>query len=560
MQLRDEPAGAHSRARRLLHLAASLAAASFAYLYGLNSILAPTIGDESYYIQIARVTAGTGHWLPLVSLQGITNTKPPLLFWQGILSTGWGSAWELWRLRLPIVAITFTVASLVLLLAWRRSGNLRTGALAGLIYLGFWSTVQHGRPYLTNGPETLFLFAPLVLVVLRETPGLGTAVLCGLSFGIAALYKSFLLVVPGTAGIALVLLRRSGFQVGPMLRRHGLFLIVAFGAWLFLDPRPDLIVAQFILGENAEKFGAGRALSGLFGGPYPLWRIWAGDLSNAGVYALLIIALLVDLWRRRRELPVLEQELWLYVLAFLVVYSFPAQRQENYILPTCAALSVLLALRWEAIPTAWFRATLALVATAGCALPVLELQLARTYGAPIFGVLGILAPLALGIAAAIGAILPRFGRAAFPYVALGVLVCVTAFLTPFARTFPPAAFQAAPGGMVLFPDQFEQEQEMFRFALPGVETGRYACPAGPHPCVPKVAPPPGHLGALILNVHDPLPPGYVELGELPHLYARHSTAQILEIVGGRYELLIGRLVLVRAEATAAAPGPEGTAP
>ena len=244
-------------------------------------------------------------------------------------------------------------------------------------------------PNLSGGdtPETLFLFAPLVLVVLREELGLGSALLCGLSLGLAALYKSFFLVVPGAASIALVLLRRSGFRVGPMLRRHGMFLGVAaglgfalFGAWLLVDSRPDLVLSQFVVGENGGKFDVHELVSGLFLGPYPLWRIWAGDLANGGVYALPIVAILFDLWRRRRKLSIIEQELWLYVLAFLVIYSFPTQRQENYILPTCAALSVLLALRWEAIPTGWFRATLIPVAIAGFALPILALGLGRTYG------------------------------------------------------------------------------------------------------------------------------------------------------------------------------------
>ena len=56
------------------------------YLFGLDSPYAPTNGDEMVYIHIARMTAESGHWLPLQSeLLGTRNTKPPLLIWQAMV-------------------------------------------------------------------------------------------------------------------------------------------------------------------------------------------------------------------------------------------------------------------------------------------------------------------------------------------------------------------------------------------------------------------------------------------------------------------------------------------
>jgi hypothetical protein len=54
--------------------------------------------------------------------------------------------------------------------------------------------------------------------------------------------------------------------------------------------------------------------------------------------------------------------------------------------------------------------------------------------------------------------------------------------------------------------------------------------------------------ALYLDAGEPLPPGWEALAERPHFKGRHTTAQILEIMGGRTELLVERLVLAR-------PGP-----
>ncbi|KPK09802.1 MAG: hypothetical protein AMJ68_11170, partial [Acidithiobacillales bacterium SG8_45] len=68
--------------------------AVIAYLYSLGSLTIPNIGDEAPYFQITRLTAESGHWLPLKAAEGLDNTKPPMLFWQGIVSTNWGKDWS----------------------------------------------------------------------------------------------------------------------------------------------------------------------------------------------------------------------------------------------------------------------------------------------------------------------------------------------------------------------------------------------------------------------------------------------------------------------------------
>src|SRR5512137_621422 len=170
-------------------LALAAAVAVGAYVYGLDSINAPTIGDEPLYLQIARVTAASGRWLPLVSEAGVNNTKPPLLFWQGIASTGRGAAWDLWHIRLPVVATSLVTALLVAWMAARIAGR-GAGIRAGLVFLGFLSTMQHGRPFLTNAGETLFLFLPLVLVHRRERTGPLLAFVVEANLGAAALFKA----------------------------------------------------------------------------------------------------------------------------------------------------------------------------------------------------------------------------------------------------------------------------------------------------------------------------------------------------------------------------------
>ena len=536
-------------------LALAVAAAVVAYVYGLDSINAPTIGDEPLYMQIARVTAASGNWLPLVSESGVNNTKPPLLFWQAIASTGRGAAWDLWHIRLPVVATSFATALLVAWMAARIAGR-GAGIRAGLVFLGFLSTIQHGRPFLTNAGETLFLFLPLLLVHRRERTGPLLGLVVGASLGAAALFKAFFLVVPGAFSLALVLWRRDGWRLRDFLRRRSAFLLVAvlvglglFALWPLLDPRPDLVWSQFVLSESGRKLKYDTFLSGLFSGEEALWHIWLGPLKNAGVYLLLLLALGWDLWRRRRALPPDEQELWLFVLAYLVVYSVPTQRQDNYILPAMAALAVLLAIRWDALPGLAFRLTLAALAVAGLAAPVFEWLVARRMSASPFGAVAIVVPAALGLFALAGVRNVKFGREALPYLALLALVAGSAIIIPFARPFPPAALEEVRGKVVLVPDRFAQSQERYRFLLPGADVRGYPCPPGPVRCK---APDPaaGVHAALFVDQGEPVPEGWQEIGESPHFKGRHTPAQILEIIGGRTELLVERLVLARPAARA----------
>ena len=159
--------------------------AAGSYLLGLGGQHIPKNGDESVYLHIARLTAESGRWLPLQSeIEGLRNTKPPLLFWQAMAAGGWGEAWTLWRLRLPSFGYTLLTAGLVAALAWRLAPRgdapslplqeratplhpnaaprppLQVAALALLVYLAFFSTYRYSRPYLTSAPETFWLFAP----------------------------------------------------------------------------------------------------------------------------------------------------------------------------------------------------------------------------------------------------------------------------------------------------------------------------------------------------------------------------------------------------------------
>lgn len=337
--------------------------ALFAYLYSLDSLYIPNIGDEPLYFQIAHRAAESGDWLPLNADDNLDNTKPPLLFWQGIVSTNWGKEWSTLRLRLPIVAYTFLTALLVFSLASHISGRRETGYIAALSFLGFSSTFQHGRPFLTNMPETFFMFLVFYLLLRFRRLELRWQfwLLAGVFIGIASLYRSFAVIAPIALALGWYLWWERRWNLIETIKRDSwkpaLTVVIAlacFTLWPLLDPDPELIFQNFFLKENVGKFGKGDYLQGLFTGPHAIFRVWFGAVTNAGVLALPIIYLAVISFRHRKVLMNDEKALWILILSYLIVFSLPAQRQENYILPVMPALAILLAIQWDRIDQRWF--------------------------------------------------------------------------------------------------------------------------------------------------------------------------------------------------------------
>jgi 4-amino-4-deoxy-L-arabinose transferase-like glycosyltransferase len=526
-------------------IAPVLLLAVFVYLFALDSIHILNIGDEAIYIQIVRKTSERSRWLPLLSEEGIKNVKPPLLFWQGMISTGMGKHWTLWNLRIPVVLTTFLVALLVGLLVRRITGETRKAVLGGLVYLGFLSTIQQGRPFLMHAAETLFLFSPLLVIFRIKRLNAGRILICGFLLGMAALYKSFFLVIAGGFALALVLAWESRWNAKSFFRNYGfplagvsILALVLFSLWMLLDPRPDLIIQDFFLSENLSKFSQGSFFSGFFSGTYSIFRIWLGNLANSGLYVLVLFALVFDLFKRRKTLSDDEKRLWLYVLGFLAIYSFPTQRQENYILPTCAALSVLIALRWDKLSSWAFRASHALLVLFSGLAVWLFYGIERSLETPLFSPIVYALLILISILGIFGIFQANLGRRIFPGLVLGLLFVFSLFLRPLSKPFSAEAIKETMGQTVYFPSNFFASYEIFRFILPGADIQGYP---DSHHLLPDSV----RYRAIILRAGDETPSGFRLIDQIFHLRSRHSNAEIRAILlRGEFELLIGRLALV----------------
>jgi hypothetical protein len=240
-----------------------------------------------------------------------------------------------------------------------------------------------------------------------------------------------------------------------------------------------------VLKENAGKFDPkrGNYFFNMVAGNHSIWRILFGYPFNAGLLAPAIVALVVIAFRGRKLLSEPEKLLWIWVITQMVVFAFPQQRDERYLLPAMPALAVLAALQWGKIPC-WL---LAIILVACAVIPAVLLlggviltgELAEGplypwYFAPAMAVL-------VGIA--LTGLLRRDWTKllAAPCVIL-VYLAYALFSAPFdgpRGAFSRETIDAVQGRTVVLPTVYGAHDEVYRFLLPGadIQTVRVEPPA-----------------------------------------------------------------------------------
>ncbi len=538
-----------------LVLLATLAVAT--YVFGLGSQHIPKNGDEYAYEHVTRLTAASGALLPLRSdLPTLRNTKPPALFWQGIASTNGGRAWTLVRLRYPSVLYTLLIAALVSLVALRLSGQPQTAWTALLCFLAFYSTYRYGRPFLTNAPETFWLFLPFAVLLLRPAAARSRVVvpvLLGLAIGIGLLYKSFALALPVGLALAWWYGRLREAPAGTSRARDAgkvaLALSIAlatFASWFALDPDPAAVWRDFVLRENAGKFDLpGGYLPRLLWGASSLWSLALAYPANAGLLAFAVMALFVVGWRRRRGQSPGEGLLWVLVGVYLLVFAIPSQRSGRYLLPAMPALAVLLALAWERIGRWVFVVSLAAegLALALVGLLALRLQQAAPAAAPSPALWALLAVAAAAILAGLRSpALTRSLALATVFVAYLALALLLRPLDGPAGRYDARAQASARGRQVWVPYDFIAKEERYRFLLPGADVVGY--PQEPGLSADQVMAR-GPLVAVQVPLRGSACAGCTVLGRRLDLRGRQTAAELREILGGRLSpaLLVEELLV-----------------
>ena len=494
-------------------------AVALAYLFGLGGDHIPRNGDELVYANIARLTAASGHWLPLQSAWDfMRNTKPPLLFWQAMVAGGWGEHWTLLRLRLPSVAYTWGTTLMVALLTWktvRRTAEtpgstlpgqhshhaLRMGAIAALVYLSFFTTYRYGRPYLTSAPETFWLFGVFFAMAWSPARRLASRwkfpLMAGLAIGIGCLYKSFVMVAP--VGFALALCYQLvGARSAPWkLLRPGMLAdglkvavmcalgLAVFGLWFAIDPQPGEVWREFVVGENAGKMNSSKGyFKTAFSGGSSILTILTGYFSNALFLLPLSIGCFVAAWHSYRQrqstaqtISDAEKIMWLWLLALALVFMLPTQRSTRYLIPAMPALAVLMALYWQRIGRVWFRLTLGVCMIGLLAMGLIGYGAVRATQDP-----WVLSPLfwlfvaGATLACLTGMFKKSWTRPLAALSAFSVLFALAWVTNPFngeLGRFKPETQALLVGQTVQVPSNFNGHFERYAFIIPGARIKDY---------------------------------------------------------------------------------------
>lgn len=493
-------------------------AVALGYLFGLGGDQIPGNGDELVYAHIARLTAQTGHWLPLVSSYDfMRNTKPPLLFWQALVAGQWGEHWTLFHLRVPSVLYSWGVSLMAGLLTWKilqanssaspsaasaasqepAQHAITLGAIAGIVYLTFFSSYRYGRPYLTSSPETFWLFA--VFFVLAWSPSRMLAsrwrfpLSAGLLTGIGCLYKTFAMVIPVGLALALcyqiVSARQPVWRIArPGVVADGLKVILCtllalgiFSLWFVVDPQPGEVWREFVLGENAGKFKSAqgylevalRSSGGVTG-------ILLGYFTNAGLLLPVAIGAAWAAWRsHRQQRPVSDAEkiLWLWLLVVMVIFVLPNQRSARYLVIAMPAVAILIALHWQRIGRVWFMATLLICIIATLLMGLIGWGATRaTHDAWLYSALfWLFLALLLG-ACLYGLFKPDATRHIAALAGFSVLFSLAWVTQPFEGRlgrFSAESLAKMQGQTVAVPHDFLGQFERYEFIIPGARVKPY---------------------------------------------------------------------------------------
>ena len=532
----------------------TLILAIFAYLYGLDSRFAPKNGDEYPYMHIVRMTADTGSWLPLQSeMDGIKNTKPPLIFWQGIASTQWASEWSLTNLRWPSVLYTALTAALLLISVRRFSGKTQTGVLAAFVWLSFFATYRYGRPFLTDPPEVFWLTVPFFVLLYWGRSAFESKLffplVAGVSLGFALFAKSFAYIVPASFALGLYYWHWRKWSISQTLIHDlyklillGIIALGIFSLWFVLDPNPEAVWREFVMGENAGKFAARSSnyfLDFIRGGD-SIWMLITTTLANAGLFLFVLISALVQCWRERRFISAEETLLLLLIAAFFLVFSFPSQRSGRYLLPVMPAFAALIALHWDRLPLWGFRVALILQALILGLLLWLGIHLQHSVLIEGLGVwqYSLLHWALMGSSILLvmaGFLRPKQCKAFALMACFLVYGALTSSLAPLEGQlgrFSPQAIERVQGKEVWIPCDYRAKDEEYRLLLPGAQLHGYlAKDAGDIEGLTKAYP--------IVAVHAPMGdvPSFCEscqiLGQRMEMRARHSEQEIQEMLLGK---------------------------
>jgi hypothetical protein len=322
----------------------------------------------------------------------------------------------------------------------------------------------------------------------------------------------------------------------------GFLALGVFALWFALDPNPQAVWNEFVLGENVGKFSARSTdyFLDLVRGGDSIWMLAITTLGNAGLFAFVLISTFLQCWRERRFLSNEEVLLLLLTVTFFVVFSFPSQRSGRYLLPVMPAFAALIALRWERLPLWGFRIALFLQLVVLSILLWIGLILqgssiidqARLWSyAPLHWVF-IVGSIVIVL---IGLVIPTKSKTIALlacFLSYGVLTSSLGPLEGGLGRFSTLVIEQVKGKDVWIPCDYRAKDEEYRLLMPGAKLHGYPAQEA------------GDIETLtsqysLVAVHAPLGSklviceGCKVIGERMEMRARHSDEEIKEMVFGK---------------------------
>lgn len=421
---------------RPTHWLLLLALALAAFLPGISSI-PPFDRDESRYVQASHQMLETGDFIDIRFQEEARHKKPVGIYWMQAaavhLLTGGEDTGPIWMYRLP--SLLGAVAA-VLLSAWVGATLFSPliGLMAGLMMATCVILGVEARMAKTDAMQlacVLGCMGVLARAYLRPDQALplGTALLFWVALGVGVLVKGVILMVVGTAILALWLIDRDGWWLRRLRPTLGLPLFLAIILpWLIAIAiaTKGAFFGTAVGHEFLGKAGTGQESHGAPPG-YFLATFWLVFWP----WAPLALVALPFVWARRHEATVRFCLAW--IIPTWVIHEAVVTKLPHYTLPVLPAIAVLAAAGLGHATRPWRKAgaTVAVAVSLAFATAIVLPVITFTGGVTLTAVVAV-ACILVAMAGVVGTIwMLRRGE-----MAVGLAGSLVAFATIFGLILP----------------------------------------------------------------------------------------------------------------------------
>jgi 4-amino-4-deoxy-L-arabinose transferase-like glycosyltransferase len=316
----------------------------FLYL-GANSVWDT---NEAFYVETPRQMVRTGDYINPTFNGAPRFNKPVLSYWiVAALYHAFGDSVRVERIGIAAGALGIVLAAFLIGRALR---STLTGILAALIVATSPRVIWFARKIFIDVYLTMFTslaLAAFVLAQSRPEYRRRCLLLMYVALGLGVLTKGpVAIAIPGVVCLAWLASERRLAELRRLMLLPGAAIVLAivlpWYAAVYLQ-HGWTYITDFLLEENVRRY----ATTAMTPGGRDLTFYVPVLLSELFPWAPVLIAPLVGIaasWRRpARPDGALHRLLWIWIVAFVVIFSFSQTKEDLYILPVVPAVAALVA-------------------------------------------------------------------------------------------------------------------------------------------------------------------------------------------------------------------------